>query len=115
MSMDAVRYLKEKERRCDSFDDHCAGCEIKSAKNGMTCGAYIKKYPEQAVAIVEKWSAEHPKETRLARLLKNYPNTPLLNKDGIPVYVCAAHLGLMDIDDCDNDCIICWNTPLEEE
>ena len=45
MSMDAVRYLKERERRCDSFDDHCAGCEIKSAKNGMTCGAYIKKYP----------------------------------------------------------------------
>lgn len=43
MSMDAVRYLKESERRCDSFDDHCAGCEIKSAKNGMTCGAYIKK------------------------------------------------------------------------
>lgn len=113
--MDAVRYLKEKERRCDSFDDHCAGCEIKSAKNGMTCGAYIKKYPEQAVAIVEKWSAEHPQETRLTRLLKNYPNTPVLKKDGIPVYVCAAHLGLMDIDDCDNDCIICWNTPIEEE
>lgn len=47
MSMDAVRYLKERERRCDSFDDRCAGCEIKSAKNGMTCGAYIKKYPEK--------------------------------------------------------------------
>ena len=82
--MDAVRYLKERERRCDSFDDRCAGCEIKSAKNGMTCGAYIKKYPEKAVAIVEEWSAKHPLETRLTRLLKHYPNTPLLNKDGIP-------------------------------
>ena len=62
--MDAVEFFKEKRRMCDSFDDHCAGCEIKSAKNGITCGAYIKKYPEQAVAIVEKWSAEHTKETR---------------------------------------------------
>ena len=112
--MDAVRYLKERERRCDSFDDRCAGCEIKSAKNGMTCGAYIKKYPEKAVAIVEEWSAKHPLETRLTRLLKHYPNTPL-NDDGIPVYICTTDLGLMDIDDCDDDCVICWNTPIEEE
>lgn len=40
--MDAVEFFKEKRRMCDSFDDHCAGCEIKSAKNGITCGAYIK-------------------------------------------------------------------------
>ena len=114
MSMDAVRYLKERERRCDSFDDHCTGCEIKSAKNGMTCGAYIKKYPEKAVAIVEEWSAEHPEETRLTRLLKNYPNTPL-NSDGIPDRTCTAHLGLMDIDNCIHDCVGCWNSPIEEE
>lgn len=114
MSMDAVRYLKERERRCDSFDDHCTGCEIKSAKNGMTCGAYIKKYPEKAVAIVEEWSAEHPEETRLTRLLKNYPNMPL-KANGIPDRICPVHLGLMDIDDCIDDCVSCWNTPLEEE
>lgn len=113
--MDAVRFLKEKERMCDSFNSYCDGCEIERQRCGIGCGVYIKKYPEKAVAIVEKWSAEHPQETRLTRLLKNYPNTPVLNKDGIPVYVCAAHLGLMDIGDCDNDCIICWNTPIEEE
>ena len=115
--MDAVRYLKERERRCDSFDDHCAGCEIKSAKNGMTCGAYIKKYPEQAVAIVEKWSAEHPQETRLSQFLKYYPNAPL-DMYGIP-RACVKDLGIVEYeywcsDDC-TDCPDCWNTPLEEE
>lgn len=64
--------------------------------------------------MFEKWSEEHPPETRLARLLKNYPNT-LLKAEGIPDYICAAHLGLMDIDDCIDDCVSCWNTPIEEE
>lgn len=115
MSMDAVRYLKESERRCDSFDDHCAGCEIKSAKNGITCGAYIKKHPEQAVAIVEKWSAEHPQETRFTYFLKCFPNAILL-EDGVPLRVCPHFLGICK-DKCSSmrNCKECWNTALEEE
>lgn len=112
--MDAVRFFKEKERMCDSFNSYCDGCEIERQRCGIGCGVYIKKYPERAVDIVEEWSAKHPLETRLTRLLKHYPNTPL-NDDGIPVCICAAHLGLMGIDDCDNDCVSCWNTALEEE
>ena len=115
MSMDAVRYLKERERRCDSFDDHCAGCEIKRAKNGMTCGAYIKKYPEKAVAIVEEWSAKHPQETKLTYFLKCFPNAMLL-EDGVPLRVCPHILGISK-DKCNSmrNCKECWNTPLEEE
>lgn len=115
--MDAVRYLKESERRCDSFDDRCTGCEIKSAKNGMTCGAYIKKYPEQAVDIVEKWSEEHPQETYLTKLLKHFPNVEL-NSNGIPTF-CPSVLGLENW--CEKTrtgncpCAECWNRPIEEE
>ena len=100
--MDAVEFFKEKRRMCDSFDDHCAGCEIKSAKNGITCGAYIKKYPEQAVAIVEKWSAEHPQE--------------ILLEDGVPLRVCPHFLGICK-DKCSSmrNCKECWNRPLEGE
>lgn len=57
---------------------------------------------------------EHPQETRLASLLKNFPNTPL-TADGIPDRTCTAHLGLMDIDNCIYDCIACWNTSIEED
>lgn len=114
--MDAVKFLKERNRMCDSYgSSSCLACQINEARGAMRCYDFQKKYPEQTVDIVKEWSAKHTKETRLTRLLKNYPNTPLLNKDGIPVYVCAAHLGLMDIEDCDNDCIICWNRPIEEE
>lgn len=112
--MDAVKFLKEKERMCDSFNSYCDGCEIESQRCGIGCGVYMRKYPEQAVSVVEKWVAEHPQETRLTRLLKNYPNTPL-NDDGIPVYICTSDLGLMDVDYCDDDCVSCWNTPIEEE
>lgn len=112
--MDAVRFLKEKKRMCDSFDDYCTGCGIREKNLKMYCSTYIKKYPEQAVAIVEEWSEEHPQETRLTRLLKNYPNT-LLTAEGIPDYPCTAHLGLMDIDDCIDDCVSCWNMPIEDE
>ena len=114
--MDAVRYLKERERRCDSFDDHCTGCEIKSAKNGMTCGAYIKKHPEQAVAIVEKWAKEHPRETRKDDFFEKFPRAKKLS-DGIPE-VCAAKVGYLrecPHQNVEDYCKECWNTPLEEE
>lgn len=78
----------------------------------------LKRYrdlEEQGRLLVLPCKAgEHPEETRLTRLLKNYPNTPL-NDDGIPIYICTTDLGLMDIDDCDDDCVICWNRPIEEE
>lgn len=121
--MDAVRYLKERERRCDSFDDHCTGCEIKSAKNGMTCGAYIKKHPEQAVAIVEKWAKEHPRKTLLQDFLEKYPKAPI--EDGAVPAVCPFQLGYETESEKDKNgycesagkdsCRKCWNRPLEEK
>ena len=114
--MDAVRYLKERERRCDSFDDHCTGCEIKSAKNGMTCGAYIKKHPEQAGAIVEKWAKEHPRKTRKDDFFEKFPYAKKTH-DGIPK-TCVANLGYAI--GClqpysVGNCVECWNRLLEEE
>lgn len=75
----------------------------------------VKADAEGRLLVLPRKAGEHPEETRLTRLLKNYPNTPLLNEEGIPVYVCTSYLGLMDIDDCDDDCVKCWNTALEEE
>lgn len=88
--MDAVKFFKEKERMCKSFGEGCTGCMIHIKSHELRCFQFCEKHPEKAVDIVKEWSAEHPRETRLTRLLKNYPNTPLLNKDGIPVYVCCS-------------------------
>ena len=105
---------------CDSFDNYCTdctGCEIESKSSGMHCAEYMEKYPEQTVEIVEKWSKEHPQETRLTQFLKHYPNAPL-DMYGIPC-ACVKDLGIVEYeylcsDDC-TDCPDCWNTPIEEE
>jgi hypothetical protein len=70
-------------------------------------------YPEKAVKAVQKWSDEHPPKTFLTEFLKNYPNAKL-DDDGAPKGVCPHTLGLTDIDDCDDNCVECWNQPIEE-
>lgn len=117
--MDAIKFLKEKNRMTKKCSIHCANCPLCSEKNttGLLCGDLQRVYPEIEVAIVEKWAEEHPQETRLSQFLKYYPNAPL-DMYGIP-RACVKDLGIVEYeylcsDDC-TDCPDCWNTPLEEE
>jgi hypothetical protein len=114
MKMDAVKFLKEMKRMCDSFDDYCNGCQISQRAGLFACSDFQYNHPEQSVAIVEEWSEEHPQETRLSRFLKYYPNA-LMDDDGTPE-VCVNELGIKRDDGCTTcNCIKCWNTPIEEE
>lgn len=113
--MDAVEFLREKTRMCDSFgtEEHsCETCRLSHANNGtrMACSDFIYKSPEMAVSIVEKWSKEHPRKTRLTDFLEKHPKAPLCSK-GYPK-ACADYSGYTDI--CIHDCSKCWNTPLED-
>lgn len=69
-------------------------------------------YSKKAVKAVQEWSDAHPQRTYLSEFLKNYPNAPL-DDYGTPKGVCPHTLGLMNIDDCDDNCIKCWNQPIE--
>lgn len=113
--MDVVKFLKERKRMCDSFGIFaCDGCQIYESKGEMMCSEFQGKHLEQAVAIVEKWSKEHPQETRLSRFLKYYPNAPL-EMYGIP-HTCVKNFGIVEYEYlCSDDCHNCWNTPIEEE
>lgn len=89
--MDAAEFLKEKERMCRSYNcESCAKCPLDDINNGfdMTCDCLEAEKPEEFVAIVEKWSAEHPKKTRQSELLKMFPGIKI-NLDGV-----------IDIDPC---------------
>ena len=78
--MDAVEYLKEYERMCGSFRKGCGGCGIyELRRGGEGCQSIIKRHPEEAVAIVERWSAEHQPKTRKSELLKLFPNLKIEN------------------------------------
>lgn len=97
----------------------CADCPLSGLNNGssakMFCSDFEKFYPKKAIAIVQKWSDEHPPKTYLSEFLKHYPHTKL-RADGTPESICLQHLGLMSKDDCRkyHNCVECWNQPIED-
>lgn len=96
---------------------NCVDCPLSHLNNGSTmlCSDFETLYPEKAIAIVQKWSDEHPQNTYLSELLEHFPNVPL-HDNGIPEDICPFHLGFMSKDDCrkDYNCVKCWNQPIEE-
>ena len=89
--MDAVKYLKEAIRICDTIGD-CDNCPFNDRRVVFPCkasNAFLEAAgPEESVAIVEKWSAEHPAKTRQSEFLKMFPKA---RKEG----------GIISIDPCD--------------
>lgn len=88
--MDAVKFIKEEHRMCLNYKtpskNCCLDCPCYSMNNATNeiCIKFRKTNPEKYVAIVEKWSAEHPIKTRQSELLKMFPNAKT-NKDGISI------------------------------
>lgn len=114
-------YLTEKKRMTKITSTGvckitCANCPLSEKNNGKgrLCVDYEMHYPEKAIAIVQKWSDEHPQKTYLSEFLKNHPNV-MLNDDGTPTF-CPYRLGLMGADDCrkDGNCVKCWTQPIED-
>ena len=69
--MDAVEFLKTLSRMCNCG---CRKCEFEKRLSGFeTCTVWRKTHPEEAVAIVEQWAAEHPVKTRQSEFLEHYP------------------------------------------
>lgn len=115
------QYFAEKQRMVklqtgEVCEISCEECPLSSMNNGegIVCSDFETCYPEKAIAIMQKWSDEHPQKTYLSELLKNHPNT-LLNDDGTPAF-CPYKLGLMGADDCrkDGNCVKCWTQPIED-
>lgn len=80
--MDAVEFLKEKERMCRSYNcESCVKCPCEDINNGfdMTCEDLAIEKPEEFVAIVERWSSEHPVKTRQSEFLRMFPNAQVPN------------------------------------
>ena len=118
-------YFAEKRRMTKEQQDgvcklKCSGCPLSSFNNGsrdmVPCFAFERIYPEKAIAIVQKWSDEHPQKTYLSEFLKHYPNAPL-GDSGTPTGICPYELGLMGAGDCrnDGDCVKCWNQSVEDD
>ena len=62
--MDAVEFLKEKERMCKSYNCICEACPFRESDQGIhhvLCAFKVDMWePEEYVECVEEWAKEHP-------------------------------------------------------
>ena len=98
--MDAVEYVKQRERMCDYYSD----CDKCPAKEVIGC-ANITKI-SQMVPIVEKWAKEHSVKTRQSEFLKQWPDAEI-GDDGYPsVAPCQLY---KDMEEKDENGVCCKN------
>lgn len=86
--MDAVKFIKERNRMCKSFDKYCYGCPAWDGSCKLEPGSYLKCEADKAVKIVEEWSAAHPRKTRQSVFLEQYPDAKI-DDDGV-IAICPT-------------------------
>lgn len=104
--MDAVEFVKTFGRMCNT---ECTKCELwKRRIRSESCTSWQKNHPEEAVAIVEKWAAEHPIKTRQSEFLKLFPYARVKKANGLPI-VSPCDLDVKLAGKCEGiPCQECW-------
>lgn len=116
--MDALTFLKERSRMCDTHrgkGDGCKGCPLDKEVDDV-CSVWCFRNPEKVIAIVEQWVNEHPRKTRQSEFLKHYPNARFssgclnacprnifdntnIDCDKQPCYECKKAFWLVEVED----------------
>lgn len=126
--METLEFIEERNRMCESFD-RGYGCQMCPAcDNELCCAVSVmsKLDAKLQVAIVEKWSIEHPKKQRKTRqdvFLEQLPESAL-DENGVlricPLYISASHRNSNGL--CKNpekSCMKChrefWMQEIEED
>ena len=97
--MDAVKFIKERNRMCKSFDGGCKGCPAFNACEDELCCAVGQESTLDATAqivMVEEWSAAHPRKTRQSVFLEQYPEAQIAANgvlDVCPAPIFHSHRG----------------------
>ena len=74
--MEALEFLKERKRMCRSFGGSCRGCPCEKVR--CVVNAYVSDDDyKRIVAMVEEWSAAHPRKTRQSVFLEQYPEAAI--------------------------------------
>lgn len=115
--MDAVKFLKTLRRMCNAKCRKCEFGEVYRVNGG--CSTWQKNHPEEAVAIVEKWAAEHPAKTRQSVFLEQFSNAPIYtNTHNVALDPCLVDTTLRGHCPTGRGCDICrrefWLAEVEE-
>lgn len=73
--MDAVKFIEERNRMCKSFGNRCTGCP--ASNDGCAVGQESTLDATDQVAMVENWSAAHPRKTRQSVFLEHWPDADI--------------------------------------
>ena len=86
--MDALEFLKERNRMCKSFNRCSDGCPAWGGSCKLETGTDLECEADKQVEIVKDWAAAHPRKTRQSVFLERWPET---NIDDLGVLkVCPA-------------------------
>ena len=97
--MDAVEYVKQRDRMCDYYVN-CGDCP---AGNYEGC-ASLHEIPN-LVPIVEQWAKEHPVKTRQSEFLKMWPDAEISDDGLLSIAPCQLNVELLQCEsqkDCEN-------------
>ena len=109
--MDAVKFIKERDRMCKSYYDaekgHCSdGCPAHDTQ--CTDLDDLSTDAEELVTLVEEWSAAHPRKTRQDVFLEQWPDANVNDTGVLCIFPCAVEQGMKSDKHC-NDiyCLDC--------
>lgn len=76
--MDALEFLKERKRLCEVYFEktECKECPLENM-GCWTADFCADDSCEKVIAIVERWSKEHPRKTRQSVFLEQWPETEI--------------------------------------
>lgn len=115
--MDAIEYLKQRNRMTKNCNIACNTCPLAIENNNgiLVCANRYNIYLEEAVATVENWAKEHPAKTYKSVFLEKFPDAKL-QKNYTPftciVYCFGEKVRPKDCESC--DCAYCWSREVEE-
>lgn len=100
--MDAVKFIKELRRMCTTH----TGCESCPAERCECQSLENMAEDTRIVAIVEEWSAAHPRKTLQSVFLEQWPDAEIGCQGTIAIYPCYLDKTLRK-KDCNSDCEKC--------
>lgn len=100
--MDAVKFIEEAKRMCNANISNCAEC-----CKGRACPINLpgaNSTPEERVKLVEEWAAAHPRKTRQAEFLRQWPDAKVDRYGILKIFPCDLMKGYSYCDDdgCDD-------------
>lgn len=105
-------YLRELSRMCDH--EGCEDCLIDELGYG-SCIDTQAKFTAKCIAIVQRWSDEHPPKTYAQDFFEKFPNAPTWDEGHPKACLLLVYGGEAVTGRCESiPCSECWNRPIPE-